>query len=661
VVTDEHGTQTPTALVSFFVNTANDAPGTPQIVAPEIASEVGTQELSLVIGNAVDMDEDPLDYLFELDTVNTFDSPTKQSSGAIAEGADTTSWGVTGLDDNTAYFWRASADDGLAQSPWVVGEFFVNTANDNPTTPTLKNPGHGAWVTALTPALEVHASTDVDRDELSYRFEVYADSGLSTLLNAGVSETPEWVVSQELADNYWYYWRARAEDEDGAPSPWMDAAAFFTDSNGVNDPPEITVVEPAADIITRDPSYTIQWEDSDPDSNAAIALYYDVDATGADGTLITNGLAEDPDEVQDSYVWDLSALADGAYYIYAVITDEASMTANYAPGALIVNLVNEPPVLEFIGNKTVNEGELLEFEITATDPDPGDNLTLGAANLPAGATFNPATGTFSWTPGYDQAGNYENIDFSVMDNGDPMEVDVELITITVGNVNRPPIFAPLGSQEVLEGEVLEFTVTATDPDGDAVVYSTGDLPTGAVFDPTSGLFSWHQDHTMAGIYLVVFYATDNGMPNLTGQLEVSITVGDVPTPSELADLLVAAVLSLDLPKHVEKSYLANLKKVKPFIEQGKITPAINQLQAFIKKVEHDIAHGNIDSEDGVMLIDMANELIALLKGEYGGAPPHKRHKRLLRLWHLWKKWQKLHGWNVDPWPWPNKNRGWNHR
>jgi hypothetical protein len=112
---------------------------------------------------------------------------------------------------------------------------------------------------------------------------------------------------------------------------------------------------------------------------------------------------------------------------------------------------------------------------------------------------------------------------------------------------------------------------------------------------------------------------------------------------------------------MEKSYLANLKKVKPFIEQGKITPAINQLRAFVRKVEHDIAHGNIDSEDGAMLIDMANELIDLLKGEYGLGPPHKRYNRLLWLWRLWRKWHKKHGGKGDFWAWPKKNKGWGHR
>ena len=106
--------------------------------------------------------------------------------------------------------------------------------------------------------------------------------------------------------------------------------------------------------------------------------------------------------------------------------------------------------------------------------------------------------------------------------------------------------------------------------------------------------------------------------------------------------------------------MANLKKVKPFIEQGKITPAINQLRAFIRKVEHDIAHGDIDPDDGTMLIDMANELIALLQGEYGCYPPHHRHKRFLHLWNLWKKWYKHPMWKKKHWYWkkPKNNKGW---
>jgi len=88
---------------------------------------------------------------------------------------------------------------------------------------------------------------------------------------------------------------------------------------------------------------------------------------------------------------------------------------------------NHAPVLDPIGNKAVYEGQLLEFIVTATDPD-GDNLTYSASNLPEGASFDPAAQTFSWTPTYVQAGTYPNVHFGVTDGN---LTDVEDITITV--------------------------------------------------------------------------------------------------------------------------------------------------------------------------------------------------------------------------------------
>jgi len=48
-------------------------------------------------------------------------------------------------------------------------------------------------------------------------------------------------------------------------------------------------------------------------------------------------------------------------------------------------------------------GSPVSFDVSATDPDPGDVVTLTILNQPVGATFaptaaNPATGTFTWTP-----------------------------------------------------------------------------------------------------------------------------------------------------------------------------------------------------------------------------------------------------------------------
>ena len=100
----------------------------------------------------------------------------------------------------------------------------------------------------------------------------------------------------------------------------------------------------------------------------------------------------------------------------------------------VAGLRNHPPELNPIGNKTIDEASELSFSISASDPD-GDTLTYSASVLPSGATFDPGSKTFSWTPTYSQSGIY-NVTFVVTDsNGDS---DSETITITVND--KTPVF-----------------------------------------------------------------------------------------------------------------------------------------------------------------------------------------------------------------------------
>ncbi len=176
--------------------------------------------------------------------------------------------------------------------------------------------------------------------------------------------------------------------------------------------------------------------------------------------------------------------------------------------------VNQPPSLLAIGNKEVNEGGLLEFTVTAIDPDEEDQLVLSATNLPEGASFvdnGNRSGTFSWTPDFDQAGVYPNVHFEVTDG---TASDFENITITVINVNRPPELAPIGNREVNEGELLEFTVTAGDPDaGDTLILSASNLPQGAAFvdhGNRTGTFSWTPGFDQSAAYGNIGFEVSDG-------------------------------------------------------------------------------------------------------------------------------------------------------
>jgi hypothetical protein len=152
---------------------------------------------------------------------------------------------------------------------------------------------------------------------------------------------------------------------------------------------------------------------------------------------------------------------------------------------------NQPPVLAAIGNKSVREQQLLQFTISATDPE-GDPMTYSASNLPAWASFAPATRTFSGTAG--QAGTYSNVHFEVSDG---VLTDSENITITV-TTNNAPVLGSIGNKTVAEGQQLQFVITATDSDNDTLTYSASGLPSGASFNGTSRAFSWTTGYTEAG-------------------------------------------------------------------------------------------------------------------------------------------------------------------
>jgi|GEM_PF-2256943 len=88
--------------------------------------------------------------------------------------------------------------------------------------------------------------------------------------------------------------------------------------------PSIDLVQPDGIFDTANQYYSIKWADEDADSNASISLYYDMDNAGADGTLIASGIFEDPDPTgsdYDRYIWNTGSLAEGTYYVYAVVDD----------------------------------------------------------------------------------------------------------------------------------------------------------------------------------------------------------------------------------------------------------------------------------------------------------------------------------------------------
>lgn len=353
----------------FLVNTANDVPTAPVVTSPVNGATVTALATDVIVTNSSDPDSTSPLYYFEVDTVPTFDSTGIIRSGGVSEGQGTTLWPLSGLADNTRYYLRVKSNDGSADSPWsTVVEFGANTVNDPPTTPSLANPSNGAGVSVFTPTLSVHNSTDLDKDIITYEFELYADAALTNMIaqSGPVAETASvtaWTVPAALTENQTCYWRARAVDG-SQYSGWMPTASFMV--NTANDAPGVPGLSAPSDgstISTLTPmleitnavdqdSASLTYDFEVYNNNLLITSVTGVPAGASGKTSVTLGAALADNT---TYTWRARAF-DGDRY--GQWMNMASFTTHIAQATIRAEIEFEPETL----NKK-SEGKWVKVEI----------------------------------------------------------------------------------------------------------------------------------------------------------------------------------------------------------------------------------------------------------------------------------------------------------
>ncbi|PNU20357.1 hypothetical protein C2E25_08005 [Geothermobacter hydrogeniphilus] len=366
---------------SFLVNTANDPPSTPVIVVPVSGSVLSDLSAEVVVTNSSDPDSPVLSYYFEADEKATFNSANLIRSGMVVEGQDTTLWNLSGLKDNSRYYVRVKASDGMAESPWSDAvEFFVNTVNDRPTVPTLNNPSNGTGVKEISPALSVHNSIDLDGDNLFYVFEVYSDASMTNLIaqSGNIAEMPDvtvWTVPLSLTENQTYYWHARCFDG-SLYSGWMPTASFLVNtSNDAPGAPQLLAPADGRSLESLQPTLTVV-NALDPDSGQ---LTYDFEVY-RDGILIEaiNGVPEGdngttsvtldaPLTDNTSYSWRARAFDGGQYGEWMNL---ATFTIHQIRASIKAEIKFEPKTLNKRSKGTWIKVDIVlpdEYEASAVD------------------------------------------------------------------------------------------------------------------------------------------------------------------------------------------------------------------------------------------------------------------------------------------------------
>jgi hypothetical protein len=141
------------------------------------------------------------------------------------------------------------------------------------------------------------------------------------------------------------------------------------------------------------------------------------------------------DTIPDSISCPMSQISSASRPVKGTM-DEVRIYNRALSADEVLSIFNEDAlVFSPIGDKQVDEGSELTFEVITTGPNVVININ--DHNLPSEP--NLFSNIFSWTPTYDDAGSYE-VTFEAL-HGE--FIDFETITITVDNVKQPPLLTDL--------------------------------------------------------------------------------------------------------------------------------------------------------------------------------------------------------------------------
>jgi hypothetical protein len=258
------------------------------------------------------------------------------------------------------------------------------------------------------------------------------------------------------------------------------------------------------------------------------------------------------------FSWTPTTAQAGAYNITVRVTDNLGAQDFETIRVTVVGTGNAAPVLAAIGNKTVNEGSTLSFTATATDANAGQALTFSLIGAPAGASISTA-GAFSWTPTEAQGAGSYPFTVRVTDNGSPVSNDSETITVTVNEVNTPPVMTAIADQTANETQAFSFTPSSTDADAPAqtLTYSLVSGPETMTINPSNGQLSWTPSEADGpDTNQVTIRVRDSGTPSLIAERTFNVIVNEVNLPPALTvgSSIVAGIPITDFETFADGTY-----------------------------------------------------------------------------------------------------------
>ena len=348
------------------------------------------------------------------------------------------------------------------------------------------------------------------------------DSGPTGMTVDGASGLVSWPTGE--GDGPGTYSVSVRVSDNGAPVLSV-LRSFTVNVSEANNAPVISAI--GNQTVNENESLNLQISANDtdlPTNQLSYALSSDAPA-GATLNAANGQFAWTPTESQ----------GPGTYTITVAVQDNGSPALTGTQSfQVVVEEVNQVPVLSSVGGILANEGQETVIPLVAFDADEPVQALAWAlgADAPDGVTLDSSVPALRWTPTEAQGPGDYSFGIEVKDDGTPQLSNSSTVTIAVSEVNQAPVFAAVGPQATVVGETLVVNLSATDGDLPAQSLSyrldTG-APVGATVDAASGRFTWTPSAAQgAGTYTITVLTVDNGTPvgSDSVSFQVDVTQGN---------------------------------------------------------------------------------------------------------------------------------------
>jgi hypothetical protein len=277
-------------------------------------------------------------------------------------------------------------------------------------------------------------------------------------------------------------------------------------------------------------------------------------------------------------------------------------------GAFEFISLNDGPMLSDVPSEvTIPELTAYGFTAVATDEDlPPQSLVFSLIDEPDGATIDPTSGVFTWTPSEAQGpGDYA---FTVRVS-DGEAYDEAAIAIHVAEANAPPVAQNFAVTLTGGSMTIPVLQQAADPDGDVLaLISVTQGANGSIVVNSDGTVSYALTQFVSTTDQFAYTVSDSKGGTATGVVTVRC---EVP-PVVVIDLIERQVQNLDLNRSQERLLVAELRVAESLIDRGFTGLAEVPLRLFTLHLRLLEAVHWLSDADADLLVDEVEALIDLL-------------------------------------------------